>query len=111
MGYGTVLIVRRQARNSDGDRTGPPADTAFPGWRIAPVTSTETDTGARDTTIDRLQAYGGPQEVDIRPDDTVFLEHEDRTGRPLWQVVGNPEDWVTPSWFAGRVVTLQRVRG
>ncbi len=111
-GYGTVLVVRRQRRNSDGDPAGQPIDTELRGWDIAPVGSSEQlDGGAREETTDRLQAYGGPPFPDIVPGDRVFLEHDPRTGEPPWYVIGNPEDWAGPDWDPGRVVTLQRHRG
>lgn len=110
-GWGTVLVVRRQARDSDGDRSGPPVDTVTDGWEIAPASSSEPADPARDTVVTRLQAFGGPPNADIGADDRVFLAGEARTGSPRWRVIGDPEQWPTdlPGWgTGGRVVLLER---
>lgn len=118
MGYGSVLIVRRQARNNDGDLAGAPTDVVHGGWDIAPESSTEdgdggrgSGSGTRTATTTRLQAFGGPRSPDIRPGDRVYLAADDRAGPPPWDVVGDPESWAQDrgSWVGGTVVTLQRV--
>ena len=117
-GFGTTLTVRRQHRNTDGDLVGDGADTTYSGWQIAPTGSTETVGDSRDTVIDRVQAYGGPAEVDIRPGDRVYLDGEPCTAPPRWHVVGTPDAWGPPeggSLLDGggglHVVTLQRTTG
>jgi hypothetical protein len=111
IGYGSTLTVRRQLRDPDGDLSGPPVDTTYDGWRIAPVTSTELAQLGRDVTTDRLQAFGGPDDVDIVPGDRIYLDADDRTKPPPWQVIGHPEQWAGVGWSAGRVVTIERTRG
>lgn len=111
IGYGTDLIVRRQARDHDGDRTGPVVDTIYPGWLIAPAVASESATGTRDYTTDQLQAYGGPPDLDLGPDDRVRLSCDDPSKPSRWQVVGHPQMWSGFGWAAGRVVVLQRVQG
>ena len=109
--YGTVLVVRRQRRDSDGDVIGTPTDTELPGWVIAPAGSSEQADGTREATADRLDAYGGPPNPDIQPGDRVYLAGDDRAMPPPWYVVGNPDGWAGLGWNPGQVVTLQRHRG
>jgi hypothetical protein len=115
-GYGTVLTVRRQRRDDDGDLGGPAVDVVLRGYEIAPEGSTERADGARETTTERVAAYGGPPQPDLRPGDLVYLEGDprhDAQGRPVpppWYVVGAAEDWGSSTWQPGHVVKLQRHR-
>lgn len=111
IGYGSTLTVRRQERNSDGDLIASGVDTTYGGWQIAPVTSSELAQMGRDVTTDRLQAYGGPPDVDLVPGDRIYLAGDDPAKPPPWQVVGHPEQWAGLDWAAGRVVTIERTRG
>lgn len=116
-GYGTVLVVRRQARDSDGDPTGAATDVVSDGWLIAPAGSTEDSDPARRVTTTRLQAYHADPHHDIGPGDRVWLAGDPRTLPPPWQVAGELERWAPfddPFALAARhdaggaVVTLQR---
>lgn len=112
-GYGSSLIIRRQARNSDGDRTGVPVDTRSTGWLIGPATNDESNAPGRDYTTDRLSCYrrGGLTGLDFHPNDRVYLEGDDLNKPPTWQVDGNPQWWARDGRMAGVVVTLERVQG
>lgn len=113
-GYGALLIVRRQRRNSDGDFVGDGQDRVSRGWAFEPEPGTEDRDGGRGTreaAITRLRGYqsGSP---DIRPGDRAFLAGDDRTKPPPWHVIGEPQRWRAAGWInGGTVVTLERTTG
>lgn len=114
-GLGTVLVVRRQARNSDDDLVGDGADRVLHGWWFEPAGSTEDRDGGRGTrnaSVTRIRGYAAGSGHDIRASDRAYLDGDDRSKPPPWHVVGVPDPWSKPgSGVGGTVVTLERTTG
>lgn len=113
--YGSVLIVRRQRRNNDGDLVGDGRDRVLRGWLFEPEPGVEDRDGGRGTreaAVTRLRGYCRSDTPDIRTGDRAYLADDDRAQPPRWHVIGEPQRHGSTGWMnGGTVVTLEKVVG
>lgn len=112
--YGETITVRRPASPGTSPRGDPlpAAEHTVDGCVIAPQVSIgQASSGEivdrRDTVITGLALYAPPG-ADIQPTDRVV-----RADGTLWDVEGEPGDWLDPftGWHPGIVVAIRRVTG
>lgn len=104
--HGETITVRRPAGTSPRGDPLPTVDHTVGGCAFAPRTSTEL-LDRRDTVTIGLSLYAPPG-ADIRPTDRIV-----RADGTVWEVTGEPGDWLTPwsGWHPGIEVALTRVTG
>jgi hypothetical protein len=104
--FGETITVRRPGGTDQRGDPEPATTHTVTDCAFAPRASTEA-VDRRDTVVIGITLYA-PPDADIQPTDQIV-----RADGTVWEVDGEPGDWLTPftGWHPGLQIALKRVTG